>query len=134
MDPLGQAACPLGWLSFSLRFKFYYKHCRVVTIWCREGPLYIEYCVHCITMVTRGVVIHYIMTVLSLLFVYAERALYCFECSFHTLFNVTQANCRLSYSVTENRSVSHSMVMLPPCVLVIGYDKFYYSLMTSLPA
>ncbi|XP_064393566.1 ribosome quality control complex subunit TCF25-like [Halichondria panicea] len=32
-----------------------------------------------------------------------ERALYCFECSFHTLFNITQGNCRLSYSLAENR-------------------------------
>lgn len=34
-----------------------------------------------------------------------ERALYCFESSFHTLFNVTHGNCRLNYSIAENRFV-----------------------------
>ncbi|CAI8041377.1 Transcription factor 25 [Geodia barretti] len=33
-----------------------------------------------------------------------ERALCSFESSFHTLFNYTQANCRLDYSRAENRS------------------------------
>ncbi|XP_065913883.1 ribosome quality control complex subunit TCF25-like [Dysidea avara] len=34
-----------------------------------------------------------------------ERAVYCFECNFHTLFNFTQANCRLDYSLQENRAL-----------------------------
>nr|XP_006812287.1 PREDICTED: transcription factor 25-like [Saccoglossus kowalevskii] len=34
-----------------------------------------------------------------------KRALYCFECSFHTLFNVTQANCQLDYRRQENRGL-----------------------------
>ncbi|XP_067133475.1 ribosome quality control complex subunit TCF25 isoform X2 [Centruroides vittatus] len=33
-----------------------------------------------------------------------ERALYCFECCFHPLFNVSQGNCRLDYRRAENRS------------------------------
>lgn len=33
-----------------------------------------------------------------------ERALYCLESCFHTLFNVTQGNCRLDYRRSENRS------------------------------
>lgn len=33
-----------------------------------------------------------------------ERALYCLECSFHPLFNVTQGNCRLDYKRQENRA------------------------------
>eukprot|EP00731_Ephydatia_muelleri_P026995 Em0018g1095a len=32
-----------------------------------------------------------------------ERTLYCFERCFHTLFNISQGNCRLSYSRAENR-------------------------------
>ncbi|XP_057291980.1 transcription factor 25-like isoform X2 [Hydractinia symbiolongicarpus] len=32
-----------------------------------------------------------------------ERALYVFECSFHTLFNITQGICRLEYKRAENR-------------------------------
>ena len=42
--------------------------------------------------------------------IHTERALYCFECSFHALFNVTQANCRLSYSIAENRCVLYQLV------------------------
>lgn len=34
-----------------------------------------------------------------------ERALYCLESCFHTLFNVTQGNCRLDYRRSENRSL-----------------------------
>ena len=37
-----------------------------------------------------------------------ERALYCFESSFHPLFNYTQANCRLDYCQTENRYISYN--------------------------
>ena len=37
-----------------------------------------------------------------------ERALYCFESSFHPLFNYTQANCRLDYCQTENRYTSYN--------------------------
>lgn len=33
-----------------------------------------------------------------------ERALYCFENSFHPLFNIAQGNCRLEYRYDENRS------------------------------
>ncbi|GAB6020476.1 hypothetical protein CHUAL_003165 [Chamberlinius hualienensis] len=33
-----------------------------------------------------------------------ERALYCFESSFHPLFNIAQGNCRLDYRYDENRS------------------------------
>ncbi|XP_066290795.1 ribosome quality control complex subunit TCF25-like isoform X2 [Branchiostoma lanceolatum] len=33
-----------------------------------------------------------------------ERALYSFECSFHTLFNMTLGTCRLDYRRAENRS------------------------------
>lgn len=33
-----------------------------------------------------------------------ERALYCFECCFHPLYNVSQGNCRLDYRRAENRS------------------------------
>lgn len=32
-----------------------------------------------------------------------ERALYCFECSFHPLFNVTQGRSRMDYRKAENR-------------------------------
>lgn len=32
-----------------------------------------------------------------------ERALYCFECSFHPLFNVTQGKSRMEYKNAENR-------------------------------
>ena len=32
-----------------------------------------------------------------------ERALYCFESSFHTLFNIAHGNCRLNYCQAENR-------------------------------
>lgn len=32
-----------------------------------------------------------------------ERALYCFECSFHPLFNVTQGKSRMDYKKAENR-------------------------------
>ncbi|XP_031570361.1 transcription factor 25-like isoform X2 [Actinia tenebrosa] len=32
-----------------------------------------------------------------------ERALYCFECSFHTLFSLSQGTSRLDYSRAENR-------------------------------
>jgi len=32
-----------------------------------------------------------------------ERALYCFECIFHTLFNMAHGNCRLDYKQAENR-------------------------------
>lgn len=32
-----------------------------------------------------------------------ERALYCFECSFHPLFNVTQGKSRMEYKKAENR-------------------------------
>lgn len=32
-----------------------------------------------------------------------ERALYCFENSFHPLFNIAQGNCRLDYRYDENR-------------------------------
>ncbi|XP_033626213.1 transcription factor 25-like [Asterias rubens] len=34
-----------------------------------------------------------------------ERALYNIECSFHTLFSLTQGNCRLDYRRAENRAV-----------------------------
>lgn len=33
-----------------------------------------------------------------------ERALFCLESCFHSLFNVTQGNCRLDYRRSENRS------------------------------
>lgn len=33
-----------------------------------------------------------------------ERALHCFELTFHPLFNVTQTYCRLDYKRAENRS------------------------------
>jgi len=32
-----------------------------------------------------------------------ERSLFVFECAFHTLFNITQGNCRLDYKRAENR-------------------------------
>ena len=32
-----------------------------------------------------------------------ERALFVFECSFHTLFNITLGECRLEYKRAENR-------------------------------
>ncbi|XP_046411156.1 transcription factor 25 isoform X1 [Neodiprion fabricii] len=34
-----------------------------------------------------------------------ERALYCLECAFHPLFNVTTANCRLDYKKQQNRAL-----------------------------
>lgn len=34
-----------------------------------------------------------------------ERALFSFECNFHSMFNYTQANCRLEYKYQENRSL-----------------------------
>jgi hypothetical protein len=37
------------------------------------------------------------------LFYFLERALYCFECSFHPLFNVTQGKSRMEYKNAENR-------------------------------
>ncbi|XP_077993658.1 ribosome quality control complex subunit TCF25-like [Glandiceps talaboti] len=33
-----------------------------------------------------------------------ERALFCFECNFHVLFNLTQSSCRLDYRRQENRA------------------------------
>ncbi|XP_062501672.1 ribosome quality control complex subunit TCF25-like isoform X2 [Corticium candelabrum] len=38
-----------------------------------------------------------------------ERALYAFECSFHTLFNMTQGNCRLDFRKSENRSFFYAL-------------------------
>jgi hypothetical protein len=35
---------------------------------------------------------------------FVERAIYCFELSFHTLFNVSTGNCRLDYNAFENRA------------------------------
>ncbi|KDR12891.1 transcription factor 25 [Zootermopsis nevadensis] len=34
-----------------------------------------------------------------------ERALYCLECAFHTLFNIATGNCRLDYRRQENRAL-----------------------------
>ncbi|XP_012279535.1 transcription factor 25 [Orussus abietinus] len=34
-----------------------------------------------------------------------ERALYCLECAFHPLFNVTTATCRLNYRRQQNRAL-----------------------------
>lgn len=45
----------------------------------------------------------------------SERALYSFECSFHTLFNYTQGKCRLDYTKAENRS--HSYCLHAPCTM-----------------
>ena len=35
---------------------------------------------------------------------FVERALYCSECGFHPLFNVTSGSCRLDYNRYENRA------------------------------
>eukprot|EP00729_Bicosta_minor_P003220 gene3220-23763_t len=35
---------------------------------------------------------------------FVERAIYCFELAFHTLFNVATGNCRLDYNAFENRA------------------------------
>lgn len=32
-----------------------------------------------------------------------ERALFCLECAFHPVFNLSQGNCRLDYRIQENR-------------------------------
>ncbi|XP_076675609.1 nuclear localized protein 1 [Andrena cerasifolii] len=36
---------------------------------------------------------------------FTERALYCLECAFHPLFNVTTALCRLDYKKQQNRAL-----------------------------
>lgn len=36
---------------------------------------------------------------------YTERALYCLECGFHPLFDVTSARCRLDYRKQQNRAL-----------------------------
>ena len=43
----------------------------------------------------------------SLYCICIERALYCFECNFHILFNMAHGNCRLNYSIAENRLVQN---------------------------
>ena len=46
-----------------------------------------------------------------------ERALYSFECNFHTLFNYTQADCRLDYTRAENRSANSVLCLRCECIL-----------------
>lgn len=34
---------------------------------------------------------------------FVDRSIYCFECSWHSFFNPVPGNCRLDYSIQENR-------------------------------
>ena len=54
----------------------------------------------------------------------SERTLYSFECSFHTLFNYTQANCRLDYTMAENR-YRCSRVMANSSIAVYSLGMVY---------
>ena len=51
-----------------------------------------------------------------------ERALYCFESTFHVSFNVAMGNCRMSYRRHENRSF---YIALFKHMLLIGQRGCY---------
>ena len=72
-----------------------------------------------------------ILTSLSLSSPSQERALYCFESSFHILFNYTQANCRLDYSRAENRCSVHvqmfmDQIMLSLCLVFYFFFRSFF--------
>ena len=61
---------------------------------------------------------------------FSERALCSFESSFHTLFNYTQANCRLDYSRAENRYIwqtCHDCLKSFGCAKIMSHAPFVYS-------
>ena len=64
---------------------------------------------------------------------HTERALYCFECNLHALFNFSQGNCRLSYSRAENRFVLLDNVCTNTLhVHVISFRPFFIALFRHL--
>ena len=88
-----------------------HAHIHTHTLTCTHSELIQLYCIHASIQLVCTYVYAYILG-FSLVVHWntscsppSERALYSFECNFHSLFNYTQANCQVDYKHQENRWV-----------------------------